>query len=136
LLEGRRMKNKKKRDKRKKVLCVCAQGLNRSKYMAKYLKNKGYNTQYGGATIEAPNPIYQKDIEWAEVIVVVRKRLVPIMRERFNIKRKKLIVLDVSDSPFTLFLENRKLHFLDYIHFQEKWTYPQLRKSIEKYLPL
>ncbi|MEK6874033.1 MAG: hypothetical protein AABW91_04260 [Nanoarchaeota archaeon] len=126
--------------KRKKVLCVCAQGLNRSKYLAGYLRNKehGYNTRYGGATIEAPNPIHQKDIEWADVIIVVRKRLVPIMKERFHIdsKRKKLIVLNVADSPFALFFENRKLKFSDYFDFQNKYTYPKLRRKIEKYLPL
>lgn len=129
-------RSKKKKGERKKILCVCVYGLNRSRYLAKYLKNKGYNTRYGGATIEAPNPIYQRDIDWAEVIVVVRKRFVPVMKERFHIKGKKLIVLDVSDSPFTLFLENKKLKFLDYFNFQEKWTYPQLRKNVEMYLPL
>jgi len=125
----------KKRDKRKKVLCVCAYGLNRSRYLAGYLKSKGYNTRYGGATIEAPNPIYQKDIEWADVVIVARKRLVPVIKERFHIRGKKLIVLNVTDSPFALFLERRRLNFLDYIHFQKKWTYPKLRKSIDEYLP-
>ncbi len=122
--------------KRKKVLCVCAQGMNRSRYLAGYLRNKGYNTRYGGASIEAPNPIHQKDIDWADVIIVVRKRLVSIMKERFHVKNKKLIVFNVTDSPLSLFFERKMLKFMDYLDFQKKWTYPQLRKNIEKYLPL
>ena len=130
------MKKRKKNGKRKKVLCVCSQGMNRSRYLAGYLRNKGYNTRYGGASIEAPNPINQKDIGWADVIIVVRKRLVPIMKERFHVKNKKLIVFNVTDSPLSLFFERKMLKFMDYLDFQKKWTYPQLRKSIEKHLPL
>jgi len=130
------MKKRKKNGKRKKVLCVCSQGMNRSRYLAGYLRNKGYNTRYGGASIEAPNPIHQKDIGWADVIIVVRKRLVPIMKERFHVKNKKLIVFNVTDSPLSLFFERKMLKFMDYLDFQKKWTYPQLRKSIEKHLPL
>ena len=130
------MKKRKKNGKRKKVLCVCSQGMNRSRYLAGYLRNKGYNTRYGGASIEAPNPIHQKDIGWADVIRVVRKRLVPIMKERFHVKNKKLIVFNVTDSPLSLFFERKMLKFMDYLDFQKKWTYPQLRKNIEKHLPL
>jgi len=130
------MKKRKKNGKRKKVLCVCSQGMNRSRYLAGYLRNKGYNTRYGGASIEAPNPIHQKDIGWADVIIVVRKRLVPIMKERFHVKNKKLIVFNVTDSPLSLFFERKMLKFMDYLDFQKKWTYPQLRKNIEKHLPL
>jgi tRNA 2-selenouridine synthase SelU len=31
-----------------KVLCVCARGRNRSKYLAKYLRRGGYSTRAGG----------------------------------------------------------------------------------------
>ena len=58
------------------------------------------------------------------------------MKERFHVKNKKLIVFNVTDSPLSLFFERKMLKFMDYLDFQKKWTYPQLRKSIEKHLPL
>ena len=122
--------------KRKNILCVCAQGLNRSHYLAKYLGNKGYKTKYGGVEITSPNPIHQTSIDWADIIIIARKRLVPILKKKFKIKGKKLIVIDVTDSPGLIPEQYEHLKLLDYLHFQKKWTYPQLRKAIKEYLPL
>lgn len=48
-----------------KVLCICTMGLNRSKYLAEYLKGKGYETRYGGVgpckiDPEPANPLDKK----------------------------------------------------------------------------
>ena len=89
--------------KKPKILCVCAMGLNRSKYLALYLKNKGHQTRYGGVGFEkihgsAHNPFNQEDVNWADIIIVVRKRHRPLLRKNYKIKNKKIIVLDVTDS--------------------------------------
>ncbi len=120
----------------KKILCICAAGINRSKYLAKYLKQKGYKTRFGGVETEKgirPNLATQKDIDWADVIIIVRKRIVPIFNKKFKTKGKKIIKFDVSDSRR---LAPKEYQNLGYEEFQEQWTRPKLRKAIEKYLPL
>ncbi|MEM3113053.1 MAG: hypothetical protein QXI33_01365 [Candidatus Pacearchaeota archaeon] len=123
-----------KLNKKDKILCVCNEGVNRSKYLAKYLRNKGYKTKYGGLGEFSINPIHQISIDWADVIIVVRKKFLPVLKKKFKIKGKKIIVLDVIDSPLSLPKEHEHLRLPDYIHFQRKWTYPHLRKAIKPYL--
>ena len=124
-----------------KILCVCSMGLNRSKYLASYLKNKGYRTRYGGIGFErihenAHNPFDQKDVDWADIIIVVRKKHKPLLRKHYKIKGKKIIVFDVTDSRRIICEKYPEFNGLDYESFQIKWTRPQLRKSIKPYLPL
>jgi len=127
--------------KKPKILTICTMGLNRSKYLASYLKNKGYKTRYGGIGFgrideKAHNPFKQEDIGWAEIIIVVRKRHKPLLKEHYKIKGKKIIVLDVSDSKRIVCKKFPELKKLSDWDFQRKWTYPQLRKAIKPYLPL
>jgi rhodanese-related sulfurtransferase len=42
------MKENKILNKKLKVLCVCTRGMNRSKYLAKYLEGRGYSNRAGG----------------------------------------------------------------------------------------
>jgi len=63
-----------------KVLAICSAGLNRSKYLAQYLRRKGYSTRFRGLEPEKYpdmkiNAAQQKDIDWADVIITVRPRL-------------------------------------------------------------
>ena len=62
-----------------KVLCVCAKGRNRSKYLASYLKRKNYLTRFRGIEYEIDpnieNKILQSDVDWADIILIVRPRL-------------------------------------------------------------
>ena len=125
--------------KKIKVLCICAVGANRSKYLAQYLRRKGYQTKFGGVDYkweEGANPVKQEDVNWAEIIIITRKRLEKSLRKKFKVKNKKIIVLDVTDSKRLIPEEFAHLRDLDYIKFQKKWTYPQLRKTIKPYLPL
>lgn len=123
------------------ILCICTMGENRSKYFATYLRNKGYKTRWGGVgpcrVDPAPtNPVKEKDIEWADVIITARPKHELEMKKKFNIKNKKLIILDVCDSRKKIGEIYPELNFLDKEVFNKKWTYPQLRKSIKPYLPL
>jgi hypothetical protein len=132
-----------------KVLAVCTMGLNRSKYLASYLRNKGYRTKYGGIgdgkipKLILRNPFNQEDVDWADVIIVVRKKHKPLLKEHYNIKGKKIIVFDVTGSLGVLIKKfpeiinkNPSLKKMDRVEFNKKWTYPQLRKAIKPYLPL
>ena len=57
------------------ILFVCTQGQNRSKYLAEYLKEKGYSTDYGGVKADGANPLTQEKVDWADVIVAVREHI-------------------------------------------------------------
>ena len=70
------------------------------------------------------------------MIIVVRKRLAPVLKKKFKIKGKRVIVLDVTDSKRLAVLEDKSLAELDYLTFQKKWTSPKLRKAIKEHLPL
>lgn len=127
--------------KRTKILIVCSKGRNRSKYLAEYLRKKGYLTRYGGIEkYKEPDKksklITQKDIDWADIIIVVRPRLKKSIKDKFKSENKKIIVLDISDSKRLIPKEYAHLKDLDYKTFQKKWTRPQLRKAIKPYLPL
>ena len=66
--------------KKVRVLCVCSKGRNRSKYLAGYLRRKGYTTRHRGVEPEEyeggiEHELTQKDIDWSDVIITVRPRL-------------------------------------------------------------
>ena len=124
-----------------KILVVCAKGLNRSKYLASYLKNKGYLTRYGGVegffpNEEAPNPIDQKDVDWADIIIIVRRRLKAIFHKKFKSGDKRFVVLDITDSKKLLPKEYSYLKDSSEREFDRKWRRPKLREAIKSYLPL
>jgi len=58
-----------RKDEKLKVLCICAQGANRSKYLAQYLRGKGYYTRSGGIEDDAINPLKFNYINWADIII-------------------------------------------------------------------
>ena len=116
-------------------------GLNRSKYLAKYLKNKGYRTRFGGVgpcRIDPypANPAKQEDIEWADIIITARSKHKPVLKKDYAIKGKKIIALDVKDSRKAMGDIFPKFKKIEKGEFNRKWTYPQLRKAIKLYLPL
>ena len=47
-----------------KILCVCALGMNRSKYCANWLSEKGFETRFGGVDKNALNPLKEEDVLW------------------------------------------------------------------------
>lgn len=122
---------------KKKVLCICAKGMNRSKYLAEYLRRKGYSTRYGGIDPENEKRyklLKEKDVEWAEIVIIVRKRLLKIFKKKYPKFKGKLIVLDVTDSRRLIGEKYPEFKEINYEQFQKKWTRPQLRKEIKKYL--
>ncbi len=116
-------------------------GRNRSKYLAKYLNEKGYETRYGGVgpcrVDPAPeNPAKKEDMNWADIIITARKKHRPILMEKYGIKEDKIISLEVKDSQKAASEIYPEFKSIEHDEFNQKWTYPQLRKAIAPYLPL
>lgn len=127
-----------KSNSKPRILCICAVGTNRSKYLASYLRKKGYPTRFGGVNYREEgkyNPLKQSDVHWADIIVIVRKNLVKIFNKKYKSPKKKIIILDVTDSKNRIPKEFYHLTKLNHKEFQKKWTYPELRKAIQPYLP-
>lgn len=124
------------------VLVVCAKGLNRSKYLSGYLFDKGYNTRYGGIESfiqngkDYANYLTKDDIKWADIIIVVRERLLKILKKRFNLSRKKVISFDITDSKRLISEKYPMSKRWKKDKMNKKITYPLLRKAIKPYLPL
>ncbi|AJF62838.1 MAG: hypothetical protein QT11_C0001G0697 [archaeon GW2011_AR20] len=118
-----------------KILCICLEGRNRSRYLAKYLKRKGYSTNFGGVKEGAEKPVLQKDIDNADLIICARNYIKGILEERYNIKNKKFIVLNVSDVAKEYGNEAVKLFEKQGEEmFQVKYVRPNLRKQIKEHL--
>ncbi len=123
-----------------KILCVCSMGINRSKYLAEYLRKKGYETRYGGIIPReyehyTSNPLKKEDVEWANIIIFARKKHHPALKEKHNLRGKKLISLDVRDNKERVLQEHPEFKDMTQREFQKAWTYPQLEKAINPYLP-
>ena len=124
-----------------KILCICTMGLNRSKYVAEYLNEKGYETRYGGigpcrVDPEPANPINLEDLNWADIIITARKKHKIILEEDLGIKNKKIIVLEVSDSRKRAAETHPEFRNIEHSEFNQLWTYPKLRGALEPHLPL
>lgn len=122
------------------ILCICTMGLNRSKYLATYLKRKGYPTRYGGIgpcrVDPAPaNPVKKEDLDWADIIITARKKHKPILLNDLGVKDKKIICLDITDSRKAMSEIYPEFKKIEHSLFNKKWTYPQLRKAIKPHLP-
>jgi predicted protein tyrosine phosphatase len=123
-----------------KILCICTMGLNRSKWTAEYLAKKGYQTRYGGVgpckwDPKPGNPVDPKDIEWADIIITARDKHKPILKEKYGVKNKKIISLEVTDSKRKISEKFPEFKNMEQAEFNKRWTHPQLEKEIGKYLP-
>lgn len=121
--------------KKTKVLAVCAMGANRSKYIAGYLRKKGYSTRYGGIKEEAIKPLDFKYVQWAEIIIFAREKHKKYFEEKVgksSLQRKKVFVLEVRDSGKDVPEELSYLNQLPRNEFNKKWTHPNLRNKLKE----
>lgn len=116
------------------ILFVCTHGMNRSKYLAEYLREKGYTTDYGGVKEDGQNPLKQSQIEWSDIIITVRQKIKEKLLERFNVGDRKIISLEVIDNPKYFPYEQRIIAKDSWDAFQEQFVYPKLREQIQPYL--
>lgn len=123
-------------NRKMKILCVCALGMNRSKYCANWLSEKGFETQFGGVDKGALNPLTEDMILWADAIVIARDRHKELLNQKFVLARKKTqYVLGVSDSLDMVPTEYKRLLGLPDDEFHKEWTYPHLETALNELLP-
>lgn len=117
-----------------KVLAMCAMGANRSKYIANYLRRKGYSTRYGGVKDEALNPLEFKHVGWADIVIFAREKHKKHFEDKYGKlhPEKKIYVLEVRDSGKDVPREMNYLHELPRDEFNKKWTRPNLRKKLKE----
>jgi predicted protein tyrosine phosphatase len=113
-----------------RILIVCSQGQNRSRYLAGYLKGKGFDTDYGGVDPEGYNPLTQEQVDQSDIIIAVRAHIKDSLIERFDIKGKKVIALEVLDNPKRFSTEAQEIAKKSWHEFQEKYVYSELRRQI------
>ena len=118
-----------------KILVLCAYGRNRSRYVANYLSEKGYVTNYDGV-LNDESDIVQKKINEADVIVTVNKDVRDLLAGKFNCGGKRIIEIDVDDRPEVVLSTGKQLSGDDWYRFQEEYVYPKLIEQIDKFLPL
>ena len=117
-----------------RILLVCTEGQNRSKYLAGYLKEKGYEVDYGGVRQDGMNPLKQEQIDRADMIIAVREHIKDKLLERYDCAGKKVVHLEVKDNPARYTEEARALAESEWNAFQEKYVYTELRKQVDKIL--
>ncbi|MBT4857093.1 hypothetical protein HON52_02800 [Candidatus Uhrbacteria bacterium] len=106
-----------------KVLLLCEFGQNRSRHLAEYLSEKGYDTNIGGTVADTPSEL-QRKIDWADTVVTVH----PVVRDAIKplyLEGKRVIELDVDDKP-KIPLEGQAWR-----EYQEKSVYSKLRTLID-----
>jgi predicted protein tyrosine phosphatase len=116
-------------------------GLNRSKYVSEHLTKLGYETRYGGVEPcnwdpEPANPAKIEDIDWADLIIVMRKKHIKVLKEKYGVKDKRIINLDVGDSRKKASETHPEFRNIERVKFNKRWTYPKLEEELKKYLPL
>lgn len=78
-----------------RVLCICAQGMNRSRFLAEHLHRQGYETDFAGIGAWTMNRVTQGRIDWADVIVVARPQFAQALTQEFSVE-KRIIELDAA----------------------------------------
>lgn len=117
-----------------KILVFCSHGENRSRYLANYLRSKGYSdVNYSG--VRANDAKIQKKIDDADLLIVVHKKVLESLSQDFDISGKKIIELDVEDRPEEVLPEKTKLDGDAWIMFQEKYVYLKLKEQIDGFIP-
>lgn len=119
--------------KKKKILAICSEGINRSKYLANYLRKKGYSMKFGGIKEYAETPITLKKIEWADLIIFAQEKHKKWFEEKFGKLKKPYLIFNVRDSGNDVPENKKDLLELSRKDFNRKWTHPNLRKAVKKY---
>jgi len=111
------------------ILCVCNQGLNRSKIAAKFLERKGHTTIYKGIGDDAPNPLTKKEWDWAEAVVFAREWHRKKANERFGEKEQEF-VLEVTDDLQELPELWRRAKLMNPEQFYKEYTLPRIEEKL------
>ncbi|MFH1089017.1 MAG: hypothetical protein V1716_01170 [Candidatus Uhrbacteria bacterium] len=132
------------------ILLICNWGRNRSRYLANYLEQKGYDVKFAGVLPEGDNLVTQKMVDWSQVIIFVTPETQESFAQHFTIDNQQLITLNVEDrieilapnkpNPSNPLIPEIKVQTTyptteEWTQIQEEKVYPELEKQIDKYLP-
>lgn len=117
----------------KKILVLCTFGINRSRYLAEYLKSKGYNNVvYGG--VQEDEDVVKEKIEGSDLIITVHPEVKDALDVHFDIGDRKVIELNVDDRTRNYTANGESLKGDEWTAFQEENVYPKLVEQIESIL--
>jgi hypothetical protein len=116
-----------------KILVLCMFGMNRSKYLAEYLKGKGFETDYDGVNNENWEAVQEK-INWSDTVITVSHDTHEKARMDFDFVGKKVYTLDVEDCPKAVLPGSEILNGDAWTDFQNKSVYPKLIEQANKVL--
>lgn len=117
-----------------KILALCAFGKNRSRHLAEYLSSLGYEVDFAG-TIKNTEETQDK-INESDILISVHPIVAEALEHNFYTEGKTIIKLDVEDRPEMLLDSKARLDGDNWIHFQEKFVYPEIERQINDHLPL
>lgn len=117
------------------ILIFCHYGMNRSRYLAEYLIEKGYkDVEFAGIK----DPDYakiQRAIDRADIMITVSGDVNRRLRESYHVEGKRMIELDVEDRPEIVLPAHIPLQGDEWWEFQKGYVYPELKKQLDEYLP-
>lgn len=119
---------------KKKILAICSAGSNRSRYLANYLRKKGYSTRFGGVKDKGViKPVNPKNIEWADLIIFSQEKHKKWFIQKFGKIKKDYLILNVKDSGHDVPKEKEYLLKLPKKEFNRIWVHPNLRKKLREF---
>ena len=103
------------------VLFVCSKNQWRSPTAEKiFAEDYGIRTRSAGTSSSARHRINQRDLAWADIIMVMEKRHKTIIKQQFHPRDyKKIVVLDIADD----------------FQFMDAELIALLQSSVSPYLP-
>jgi hypothetical protein len=110
--------------------------MNRSRYLAEVLVERGYKDVEFVGIKDADQRKIQSAINRAHVIIVVSHQIGDALRAQYQVKDKRIIELEVEDRPEVVLPAQTSLEGDEWLAFQRGYVYPELKKQLEKHLPL
>jgi len=117
------------------ILLICNWGRNRSKYLASYLEQKGYEVKFAGISPESDNLVTQEMVNWSQVIIFIKPEIKEYFSQHFLVSNQQLITLDAEDRLEILAPDKPNPTAEEWTQIQKEKVYPELERQIEKYLP-
>ncbi|MFA5129707.1 MAG: hypothetical protein WC477_02165 [Patescibacteria group bacterium] len=117
------------------ILIFCHFGKNRSRYLADYLVEKGYQDVKHAGVMDPDHEKIQKEIDWADIIIYVSHHIHDDVLAEYRVENKREIILEVEDRPEIVLPDHRHLQDIEWSEFQKEYVYPALKEQLEKYLP-
>ena len=118
-----------------KILVVCYMGMNRSRYLADFLREKGCDADCAGILTETKNQVTQERVDQSDMLVFVLPRIKEKFLDRFSVDTQRIITLDVEDRIDILCPDAGDFTFEEKQTIYKQFVYPKLEKQIANYFP-